>query len=336
MIHIILLILKILGIFLLAVLALLLLITALVVFPAFKYQAEASCAGQTETLKVRVRFSWIFHLVTGSAVYEDGDLTWHVRAAWKHFGDSPESPRRVPEAEEMPDEAPETGETAAETPEPESAADNGMNQENSVTAEPERQEEEQPESETPLSSGGSATPETEERSSVQTKAEGARREPHKEKKAKEGKSFSEKMASFYERMKYTFQKICDNIKALIRKKDRLKAFLTSEIHKSAFAAVLREVRRLLRAMRPRKLHAEVEFGFENPAYTGYVLAGLSMIWPFFEGSTDLRPDFENKVLKGNVGISGRLRVLHVLIPAVKLLLDKNVRITYRHIRKFKL
>lgn len=138
------------------------------------------------------------------------------------------------------------------------------------------------------------------------------------------------------KIKYTFRKIYDKVKILIRKKERLQAFLTYEIHKSAFAKAVKELKRLLRFLKPKKLKAEIEFGFSDPAWTGYMLAVLGIAYPFLGEYTEFRPDFEKKILKGRACAEGKIRSIYFLIPALHLLLDKNVRTTYRHIRNFKL
>ena len=61
-----------------------------------------------------------------------------------------------------------------------------------------------------------------------------------------------------------------------------------------------------------------------------------MIYPVIGEFTQLQPDFERRILKGNAYIEGKFRIMYVLITAWNLIWDKNVRTTYRHIRKFKL
>ena len=61
-----------------------------------------------------------------------------------------------------------------------------------------------------------------------------------------------------------------------------------------------------------------------------------MIYPSIGEFTRLQPDFEHKVLRGKADIKGRIRAIHALVLAWNMLLDKNVRATYRHIRNFKL
>ena len=51
---------------------------------------------------------------------------------------------------------------------------------------------------------------------------------------------------------------------------------------------------------------------------------------------DIRADFEHEVLNGSLLAEGKLRLLYVLIPAWNLFFDRNVKVTYRHLRRFKL
>ena len=52
--------------------------------------------------------------------------------------------------------------------------------------------------------------------------------------------------------------------------------------------------------------------------------------------TDITPDFENQVLQGKLSARGKLRIIHLAVLILKLLADKNVRITYQHFKKIKL
>ena len=119
-------------------------------------------------------------------------------------------------------------------------------------------------------------------------------------------------------------------------KEKMEAFLKNETHQNAFRRVIKEIRRLLRFLRPKKADIKVEFGFNDPAHTGYLLAGISLIYPMIGEFTELQPDFEHRVLRGQGSVSGKIRFLYALVFALCIISDKNVRTTFRHIRKFKL
>lgn len=307
MLHIIFLILKILGLVLLAAVGIIILLLAAFILLPARYTAAASWDGTMDSLRWRVKFHWLIHLISGEAVYENGRLIWRFRTAWKHF-DSTSGYKKTSSA------APERIRTSAEKTA-------GSTEDLKDTARPVKQKPE---------AGKEQEPEAEKEQKAKTQKTVS--DKKKEKKI----SFSEKISAYWDKIKYTFKKLYDNIKALAKKKEKLRRFLTNEIHKNAFLKAVKELKRLLHRLCPEKLEGDIEFGFEDPAYTGYLLAGISLIYPMAGEFLNIRADFENKVLKGSVLAAGKLRLLYILIPAWNLFFDRNVKITYRHIKKFKL
>ncbi len=84
------------------------------------------------------------------------------------------------------------------------------------------------------------------------------------------------------------------------------------------------------------MEGNIEFGFQDPAHTGYLLAGISLIYPLIGEYVNVRADFEHEVLNGSVLAEGKFRLLYILIPSWNLFFDRNIKVTYRHLRKFKL
>lgn len=298
MLHIILLILKILGFLILGILALILLVLLIVLLNPFMYSLKTSGEDSLESIKGEVRFRWLFRLLSGRVAYENGAVAWQMRIAWKKYGSVDEDGSQ--------DE--DKGVEKIQTPESRKA------EEPRETTSRERQRQEE-------------APEKKQEENPKRIVK---------KKNKKDPSLSERFRAFWDKIKYTFQKICDNIRTLGKKKDKLIAFTEDAVHRSAFSKVIKELQRLLRTLCPQKADVWLKFGFEDPALTGYALAMLSLIYPYVGEYTRLQPDFENKVLKGKAYVKGKIRVVHILIPALSLLLDKNVRITYHHIRRFRL
>lgn len=142
--------------------------------------------------------------------------------------------------------------------------------------------------------------------------------------------------SFFEKLSCKFQEICDKIKELIRKKDIIMAFLTHEVHKAAFIRAISELKRLILKLKPKKMSGNLEFGFEDPSLTGKVLAGISILYPYFADYVQVDPRFEEKVFKGDIYIKGGMAARPFASMAIRLLLDKNIRTTIKHAKKFKL
>lgn len=145
--------------------------------------------------------------------------------------------------------------------------------------------------------------------------------------------------SFFQRIiqkiKYTIRKICDTIKKIIEKKEKVISFIEDEIHRNAFVKMKQELFRLIRILRPKKIKAALRFGFEDPYLTGKALAFLGMIYPFLGDNTDIIPDFEKKILKGNFDMQGHIRSVTFAALAIRLFINKEIRTTYNHIRQFK-
>lgn len=141
--------------------------------------------------------------------------------------------------------------------------------------------------------------------------------------------------NIFEKIKCTIRKICDKIKALWKSKEKITDFLTDETHKSAFQRIKKDILTLTKRLSPRTLKGYVRFGFEDPYNTGRVLAGLSVLYPFYGDKVDVYPEFEEKVLEGDIYIKGHIRGIHLLIIVLKLILDKDIRKTYQDFKALK-
>ena len=149
------------------------------------------------------------------------------------------------------------------------------------------------------------------------------------------RKLSQKLREILEKIKCTWKNLCDKIKNIADKKDKILEFLEQENHKAAFARGKKELVWVKRFLKPKKLRVKLHFGFEDPYHTGQVLALCGMFYAFIGENMDLEPDFEKRVLEGSVYVKGRLRTVHMAVFAAKMLLDKNIRSTYHDIREFK-
>lgn len=144
-----------------------------------------------------------------------------------------------------------------------------------------------------------------------------------------------KKESFLDKIEYKYKKIRDKLREIARKKEKVMGFLTNEIHQAAFLKVISELKRLLLRLRPQKIMGEIEFGFDDPAWTGQVLAGISILYPYFADCFQIIPDFEEKKLRGQLEIKGKISAKNFVALGLRVILDKNVRMTLRHIKTFK-
>ena len=74
---------------------------------------------------------------------------------------------------------------------------------------------------------------------------------------------------------------------------------------------------------PQKLNAKIIFGFEDPYYTGKVLGWIAALIPIYGDHINITPDFEKRILKGELKIKGRIRRYKILYLLWKVYKDKD-------------
>ena len=277
MIHILFLILKIIGWLLLFLLVILLLLILTILFYPVRYRLSAKGKNTLDTLVAYGKVSWLFHLISGSASYEHGELKWKL--AWKKFDSSKEEQKETSEKPVVPEPLEKEPLEGKKT---------------EVKNNP-------PEKDVKIEKASEKEPEIKKES-----------ETEKTKVREERRPENVQTESKLKKIKYTFQKLCGTIKKAGEKKEFLTAFLTYEKHQRAFEAVKKELCHLLHVLKPKKLQANVSFGFSDPSWTGYMLAFLGSI----------------------ASAEGKIRVIYFAVPAWKLFWNKDVKITYKHIRKY--
>lgn len=144
-----------------------------------------------------------------------------------------------------------------------------------------------------------------------------------------------KKQTWFEKIQCTILRICDKIKELWEMKEKIQDFLTDEIHLAAFRKVKQESIILAKHLRPRKLRGYVRYGLEDPYHTGQVLAGLSVLYPFYGDNLEIYPEFEQKILEGDVYIKGHMRAVHFLRIIWYWYFDRDIKQTYRNFKKIK-
>ena len=278
-----------------------------------KYRLSAQGENTLDSLVADGKVSWLFHLISGSASYEHGELKWKLRLAWKKFDSSEEEQKETSEKSVAP-----------ELLEKEPLEDEKTEVKNNP-----------PEKDVKIEKASEKGTKIEKGSKIE-KEPGIEKESgtEKTKVREERRSENVQTESKLKKIKYTFQKLCGTIKKAGEKKEFLTAFLTYEKHQRAFEAVKKELCHLLHVLKPKKLQANVTFGFSDPSWTGYMLAFLGSIYGLIGEYVQIQPDFEERKLEGNASAEGKIRVIYFAVPAWKLFWNKDVKITYKHIRKY--
>lgn len=110
---------------------------------------------------------------------------------------------------------------------------------------------------------------------------------------------------------------------LREKKEAFLAFYNEAHNHQWFTAFWHRLKKLLLKILPRADRLYLHFGFEDPATTGQVLGGLSILYPICGEKMELCPEFNEEILEGEVKCHGRIRPVSLVIFAVKSFLNKQ-------------
>lgn len=313
MLHIIGWILKCILILLAIVIGIVLLLLATVLFVPIRYEGKAEFPGEVEKITAALKVTWLLHLVRADVDWEEGKLKWKVRAAWKTFEESEGEKAETEAAEEISktEEEPKAEPSKNEKPKKDVSKKESVKEESPKKAHSEEDKH---------------TTEKEEKEP--TSKNSKKKEPFLARVKK-------KVKGIWQQIKYTIQKICDKIKEGNELKNEILTFLKEKVHKRAFRKLKKELIWLKRFFKITKADIKLRFGFEDPSTTGQVLGALGVLYAMVEGNIDVTPDFQEKCLEGQVYLKGRMRIIYIVIPAIRLIVDKAVRQTYKDFREWK-
>ena len=106
---------------------------------------------------------------------------------------------------------------------------------------------------------------------------------------------------------------------------RVARWLSEAENRESLQLVLRETGYLLRHGRFRRLYGSLRFGLSDPYLMGRLLSLLSIFYPVYGRELALYPEFEKDCFAGELHVRGHIRLWHVLVAAIRLLLNRQIR-----------
>ena len=289
--------LKITEILLIGILGLLLLCVLLLLFPV-KYSLSAKVKEKDADARISVR--WLFGFVHGRAGYDNaasftGKAAVFGKTVWQfpEKSISEEKPESVPgESLSMPAELSDpVSVPEAKIPAPE---------EDSETAVPEVPEKPFPE-----------------------KLPFMKR--LKERVASFNRKIRGNLKSFYESvLRYKAEREAKT-EASRRKKEALLSLYREEDTKRVLSLTIRSVRRVGSHILPGKGGGEILFGTGDPAQTAKILEVLAVFYPVYGKVITVTPDFEEKTVRADLSVRGRIVLFYIALIAARLYLSKRVK-----------
>ncbi len=289
-------ILAVLGVILLVLLLLVLFLLAALLFVPFRYRIRAEKEAE---VKADIRIHWLLHAAAVRISYAAEGLQWTLRVFGIPVKRSRGKQDGASDEDKPPEEAPETA--ASET---------------------EEEKEKTPE-DAPAAESATKPP------APQTAAESVAEPEQAQTENGEPEETEKPKGSFLSRIREKLRGLWETARCLyelfIRKKNLLRDYLTKKSVKQALGTLWEATKWLLLHIAPRTLSGSVVFGSQDPAATGQAAAVAGALYPLYGEKFSFVPDFDEPGLRGNLDCAGRIRLFGILVWAVRLYRDRNLR-----------
>ncbi|MBR6222112.1 MAG: DUF2953 domain-containing protein [Lachnospiraceae bacterium] len=124
-----------------------------------------------------------------------------------------------------------------------------------------------------------------------------------------------------------YDNISGKLRDICKKKDKLVKLWRLDTTKDSVATLKFYAFDLLKHLAPKKAKGRVRFGFDDPAVTGQTLGFISFFLPLYHNRVAVIPDFQNKVIEGEIHLKGHITIFYIIKVALKLYFDKKIRKT---------
>ncbi len=112
-------------------------------------------------------------------------------------------------------------------------------------------------------------------------------------------------------------------------------FVRDTENKRVFRKMRNELRLLLCYLAPRKINGRFVIGTGDPASTGLLIGGISLLPFAYREGIVITPDFDDRVFAADGMIKGQIRILYFIRLCIRLYRDKELRKLWNKIQKLK-
>lgn len=299
--------LKIIGILLLCILGLLLLLLLAVLLVPIRYRVEGVCSGREKRMSVKV--TWFLHLLS-IAVQFNG--AWKIKG--KLFGI-----QMYPRKQKRP------GVTKKQDKEEEEPLEETQKAKTAKTGETAEDIDKVSGPETTELKAFEEKVSAEEMQKAQEPSENPKEKTLEDRMIRTISGFFYRTKLRISHIRDLFTGLCDTVRKIKDKAAAVWNFLDEECTKESISFIKKRFFLILKHIKPGKITGHLHFGTGDPAFTGQLLGGLSMVYGFVPDTLKMIPDFEHRILEGDIRLKGHVRIIHLVIAAVRLFFNKNVR-----------
>lgn len=330
MVGILILILKVIGIVLATIIGILLLLLLLVLFLPIKYKLEGEIENSINSLSLAGTCKWLFGLIKISIQLEGTTFQWDGRVLWFHlrnlFSSDDMEEEDITDYSDF-DEITSDELTTDTITLDDTAIDDMPIDDHSTDTELLEKHENTYKSEN--------IDKSENAHNSDTTQKDTRNKKSAKKKASKEKSRKHKSKGKFN-ISQTINRICDRIKTIKDKKDKVMEFFYIDIHQYTLSKLKKQGLYLLKQIKPKVFRLDAHIGFNDPSITGQFLGIMGILYPIYKDSIHIQPEFEETVYQGELKVLGSLQIYPFIWVLIRMILDKKVRQTYNNIKNFQL
>lgn len=104
-------------------------------------------------------------------------------------------------------------------------------------------------------------------------------------------------------------------------------------HKDCVSEALQTILKALKTVLPKKCKVFAVVGTGEADTTGFLYAAYCAMASFLPGEVYLEPVWTERYLEGSYEVSGKIRLIHLVYAAIRIIADKRVRLLIKKLRR---
>lgn len=134
-----------------------------------------------------------------------------------------------------------------------------------------------------------------------------------------------RIKKFIKLLKDTYNKVNGAKEKLTNKIEEIKSMVNDAENRELVSLIISQIKRLFKEIKPKKYDINVHFGFQEPDVTGKVLMYIAVFYGITGLNINIKPEFEEKIFEGDCYLKGRVRVITLLLIALKVYKNKRFK-----------
>lgn len=137
-----------------------------------------------------------------------------------------------------------------------------------------------------------------------------------------------------DRIEHFFERLSNKYDSLMKKLEQTENVLTSKVTGRAVKKVKEQLFHILNHIKPKKIAGNLNFGLEDPANTAIIYGTINILaTAMSEGKLIITPEFYQKGISLELMIRGRILIGYLLVCALRVFFNKDVRRVVRVVRR---